>query len=63
MAQLDIMKKLKHPLLPQLYFAFQDPNALYIVMDYYNGGELFEHLRTRQRFSEEETRFVKPTFK
>jgi hypothetical protein len=61
--QVKIMKSLKHPLLPKLYFAFQDDRALYLVVDYFEGGELFEHLIKKKRCSEAETRFERVTFK
>jgi len=47
----------EHPFLPKLYYAFQDVDKLYFVMDFINGGELFHHLHKEKRFSEERTRF------
>ncbi|CAD8064804.1 unnamed protein product [Paramecium primaurelia] len=41
----------------KLHFAFQSPSRLYMVMDFMIGGELFLHLRKRQKFSEEWTQF------
>jgi len=45
-----------HPFLVHLRFAFQTASKLYLVMDYCNGGELFYHLKTSGKFSENRTR-------
>ena len=34
-----------------LRFAFQSSEKLYFVLDYYQGGELFFHLKNQRRFS------------
>lgn len=52
-----ILEKIRSPFIVRLHFAFQNPEKLYFVMDFLNGGELFYHLRREQRFSEERTRF------
>jgi serine/threonine protein kinase len=41
----------------RLHYAFQTDDKLYLVLDYVNGGELFQHLRRMERFSEDLTRF------
>lgn len=53
-AERQILAAMQHPFLMSLRFAFQTPTKLYLVMDFYRGGELFYHLRNRQRFSEAE---------
>lgn len=52
-----ILEIVSHPFIVSLKFAFQTPKKLYIVMDYYNGGELFYHLRTKGKFSETQSKF------
>jgi len=55
-AERKILEALQHPFLMGLRFAFQSPTKLYLVMDFYKGGELFTHLRNKKRFKEEEAR-------
>ena len=40
----DIMQMVNHPFVVKLHFAFQNPEKLYFVCDFLNGGELFYHL-------------------
>jgi len=47
-----VLQNVKHPFLVGLEFAFQDPYKLYFVMPFYRGGELFQHLKTKGRLSE-----------
>lgn len=56
-AEREILEKLQHPFIVKLHYAFQTPKKLYFVMDFLNGGELFQHLKREVRFSEERTRF------
>lgn len=39
-----------------LRFAFQSKEKLYFVLDYFQGGELFFHLKAKRRFSEDVAR-------
>lgn len=55
-AEQHILKEINHPYVVRLRFAFQNEDKLYLVMDYYNGGSLFYHLRKSKRFSEDRTR-------
>lgn len=56
-AERNVLVKVEHPFLPKLYYAFQDAEKLYFVMDFINGGELFHHLHKEKRFSDERARF------
>ena len=56
-AERDIMKKISHPFIVKLHYAFQTPEKLYFVTDFLNGGELFYHLCNEVRFSEDRARF------
>lgn len=44
---------MKHPFLMTLRYAFQTSSKLYFVLDFYQGGELFYHLKNVRRFTEE----------
>jgi serine/threonine protein kinase len=56
-AERQILKTLNHPFLMGLRYAFQTETKLYLVMDFFKGGELFFHLKNRRKFTEEEARF------
>jgi len=51
-----ILQALQHPFLMKLRFAFQTDSKLYLVLDYYRGGELFFHLKRRRKFTESEAK-------
>ena len=45
-------------LLCNMYYAFQDVDTLYIIMDYLSGGDLRYHICRRSYFTEKETKFI-----
>lgn len=47
----------RHPFVVKLYYAFQDHEKLYLILEYAQGGELFEHLRTERMFPEDTAAF------
>lgn len=57
-AERVILSAFENPFIMTLKYAFQSASKLYLVMDYYPGGELFEHLKYQKRFSEEQARFI-----
>jgi serum/glucocorticoid-regulated kinase 2 len=52
-AERKILQQLQHPFLMKLRYAFQSQAKLYLVLDFYQGGELFFHLKTNRRFTEQ----------
>ena len=42
----------RHPFVVKLYYAFQDQEKLYLILEYAQGGELFTHLATEHIFPE-----------
>ncbi|TDZ26761.1 Serine/threonine-protein kinase psk1 [Colletotrichum sidae] len=42
----------RHPFVVKLYYAFQDHEKLYLILEYGQGGELFTHLNTEKMFAE-----------
>ena len=40
-----------------MFYAFQDREHLYLIMDYLSGGDLRYHLGNHQFFNEKETKF------
>jgi serine/threonine protein kinase len=53
----SILEAISHPFIVKLYYAFQCPSRLYLILTYCSGGELFNYLSQEQMFSEETTRF------
>jgi len=53
----EVMIHNSHPFLMKLHYSFQTRTALYFVMDYINGGELFFHIKRGLRLNEDEVRF------
>ena len=47
----------RHPFVVNLYYAFQDHEKLYLILEYASGGELFRHLELEKFFSEEVAAF------
>lgn len=47
----------KHPFVVKLYYAFQDREKLYLILEYGQGGELFTHLAEERMFSESTAAF------
>jgi hypothetical protein len=48
----NVLRRIRHPFVVQLRYAFQTGNKLYMVMDYVQGGDLYFHLRQQKRFTE-----------
>ncbi len=51
-----ILRKIDHPYLVGMKYAFQAETKLYLVLDYVNGGDLFGHLQTVKRFNVDQVR-------
>ncbi|KAL9127758.1 MAG: hypothetical protein Q9217_003416 [Psora testacea] len=47
----------RHPFVVKLYYAFQDHEKLYLILEYAQGGELFERMRNQHMFPEETAAF------
>jgi len=57
MAEKDILRKIRHPFVVRLHYAFQSDSKLHLVMDYVNGGHLLHHMHREAMFSESQARF------
>lgn len=42
----------RHPFVVKLFYAFQDQEKLYLILEYAQGGELFTHLAEERMFTE-----------
>lgn len=52
-----VLESIDHPFIVSLRFAFQTETKLYMILDYFTGGELFFHLKSHGRFPEERAKF------
>jgi serine/threonine protein kinase len=52
-----ILEIVQHPNVVKLYGTFQDDANIYLALEYIQGGEVFSHLRTLQRFELDVVRF------
>jgi serine/threonine protein kinase len=52
-----LLEKLNHPFLVNMYYAFQEDNKLYIVLELANGGDLFSHILKEKRLYEDHCKF------
>ena len=56
MNERQILTQLNSPFLVNMYYAFQDRENLYLVMDLLSGGDLRYHICRYRKFDEETTR-------
>lgn len=47
----------RHAFVVKLFYAFQDQEKLYLILEYAQGGELFHHLAMERMFSEDTSAF------
>lgn len=57
MTESAVLMNTSHPFLTTLKYSFQTADALFFVMEYVNGGELFFHLSREKVFTEDRTKF------
>ena len=57
MSERNLLSKLHHPFIVNMYFAFQDFYNLYLVLDLLTGGDLRYHIAQRKTFDESQTKF------
>lgn len=55
--EMRVMKRIDHPFIARLYLALQDNKYIYFLLELLQGGELFTHLRSRGKLSEQTARF------
>ena len=53
--EIEILKKLKHPNIVQLYSVIEDEKQIFLIMEYIKGKELFQYILDKKKLSEEES--------
>jgi len=56
-SEAKIIQKLRHPFLSKCMYSFEDRHRICHVLEYANGGELYEHLSRDRCFSERRAKF------
>ena len=57
LSERHILKYLHHNFITNLYFSFQDNENLYLILDYFPGGDLRFYLNKNVQFKENEIKF------
>jgi len=57
LAERNVLALVNNPFIVPLKFSFQNPDKLYLVMSFVNGGELFYHLQREGKFDQGRSRF------
>lgn len=52
--EFNVVRKLDHPNILKMYNLYQDESYFYIVTDIYKGGELFDEIMKRTKFTEKD---------
>ena len=52
--EIHILKTIKHPNIIELYEIIETDLAIYLIMEYAAGGELFDYIVSKQRLDEKE---------
>ena len=57
-SEFKILKKLRHPLITNLYYSFQDKDNIYLILDYLAGGNLRYYISNKTPFNEKQIKFI-----
>ena len=57
LAERRVLSNIDNPFIVSLRYAFQSDAKLYMILDFFNGGELFFHVKKDGRFTEKRSRF------
>lgn len=53
-----IMRQIDHPYILQLFEVIESTKKLYFVLEYAEGGEVFDEMINKKKFTEDETRRI-----
>ena len=57
-SEFKILRKLRHPLITNLYYSFQDKDNIYLILDYLSGGNLRYYISNKTPFNEKQIKFI-----
>lgn len=52
-SEIEIMRKINHPMMIKLYRIYENEDFVSLVLDYVEGGDLFHRIQKKERFPEE----------
>ena len=55
--EIKILQEIKHKNVIELYEIIKTSHAIYMIMEYAEGGELFDYIVSKSRLSEKEAAF------
>lgn len=59
-SEIEIMRKINHPMIVKLFRVYENDNFVSLVLDYVEGGSLYTRIQRVEKFSEEDSsRFTK----
>ena len=58
MTELSILKSIRHHLIANLYFAWQDTEWLYLATEFVQGGDLRHLMKSKKTFPEDAAKFI-----
>ena len=54
MREVEIMKKIDHPHIYNIFSIFEDKKTFYLISEFLEGGDFFEHLAKVKKINEED---------
>eukprot|EP01083_Nonionella_stella_P218039 782231_1 len=57
-AEIDIMRRLKHRYIVNMYATYETKHTLHIVMEECKGGELFDRIKAKRRYPENDAKQI-----
>ena len=58
MNEMKLMRQLNHKNIMKLYGVFESENSIYITVELLEGGQLFNKIQSRHKFTPEQTRKI-----
>lgn len=53
----DIIRGVQHPFIVRLHYSFQTEEKLFFLLDFLNGGDLYQHIFKTGKFKENRAKF------
>lgn len=57
-SEFNILKKIHHSFIANLYYSFQDKEYIYLILDYLPGGNLRQYISNKTIFKENQVQFI-----
>ena len=56
--EISLMRELDHKNIMKLHEVFETDNSIYFILDLLEGGQLYDKIKLKYKFSQEETRMI-----